>query len=82
MVEIGLRNKYGGDTEGHAVTAVVVAPSRARAAATTRVLGENWSYLHYPGEFSGAPGLEDGRYKVVWSVEDRIVACDEWVVAR
>lgn len=80
IVQIGLRNKFGGQTEGYGLEVRVVAPDGSSTTATSSALGTNWAYLVYPTDFVGAGPVVVGVYTIIWTSSGGFLACDGFVV--
>ena len=80
-VEIGLRNKFGENSEVYYVVARVIGPDDAEVSVTTELRADEWATLMYPDDFSKADPIMPGVYTVIWEVLDEgFVACDGFQV--
>jgi hypothetical protein len=80
LVQLGLRDKFGGMTSALWVLARVIGPDGSSTTATAFIQGDQWAYVRYPHEFVGAVPVAAGVYTVVWEAGGGFIACDGFVV--
>jgi hypothetical protein len=80
--EVGLRSKWGNAGEQTEVVAKVIAPDGKTTSAKTTLKAADWAMIYYPKDFAGAAPLVAGSYVVLWEINNGLVACDGFVVAK
>ncbi len=79
-VDLGLRKKFGTDTDHFIFTCEVTDPQGGTATASSHLLSDIWSFVAYPSDFSDASTNPVGEYSVRYFISDVLVATDKFVV--
>ncbi len=77
--DLGLRNKFGTKTDIYDYSISVYQPDGTIATAQGNVVSETWSNTNFPRDFKGF-SEQEGVYKVFFSIDNKVVACDEFKI--